>query len=513
MQDYKKIVDRYIEKWDKILFSNQPVDRAKATKAVIDAYKAIDLPPPEIFFLSSPSLEQNLNFVSLSGEKERYPIRVKSTLVGKISATLNSLSIDETNLDPRLTLKDGWLAGDNRGEIFGVLCSILYGDHVYDVHCNRYNMNFHKILEYEIVYTNAWFYDFYINSASNNPELETWSIFSSLCQECPYLLTYEDACLIIDRPLKLHLDRELVPHAEGKAAIKFADGYEVYCNHGTVIPAEYGRVHPSEWKSESIVSDEDNDVIREDSESIISVLSNIGYKKFSKELPSKKDRYWTNKNGLFRNYASFVVVGHSLKYIPDWLNFHYYDYYNFGESYYVIGEVGDWETYSKYLAGWGEREQQIHQSLPFKLSEELKYFYRAYTGEYQLVPGFVFPPLSKAIDNFQPKSNRYLLPIAYGDRQEIYYVLCDNVQRQISPVYCQFPNEEPIVYAECVSSWIATIAQCYRDGGYYIAIDERSGEKEIRQDLDKIEPIFEKFNPEQIGNWRKIWKLRSASYK
>jgi hypothetical protein len=52
MQDYKKIVDRYIEKWDRILFSTQPVDREKATKAVIDAYKAIDLPPPEIFFLS-----------------------------------------------------------------------------------------------------------------------------------------------------------------------------------------------------------------------------------------------------------------------------------------------------------------------------------------------------------------------------------------------------------------------------------------------------------------------------
>jgi hypothetical protein len=68
-------------------------------------------------------------------------------------------------------------------------------------------------------------------------------------------------------------------------------------------------------------------------------------------------------------------------------------------------------------------------------------------------------------------------------------------------------HEEPIGYAECISSWIATIAQCDRDGGYYIAIDERSGEKEIRQDLDKIEPIFEKFNPEQIGNWRKIWKL------
>jgi hypothetical protein len=35
------------------------------------------------------------------------------------------------------------------------------------------------------------------------------------------------------------------------------------------------------------------------------------------------------------------------------------------------------------------------------------------------------------------------------------------------------------------------------------------GNKEIKQDLDKIEPIFEKFNPEQIDNWRKIWKSKS----
>ena len=50
------------------------------------------------------------------------------------------------------------------------------------------------------------------------------------------------------------------------------------------------------------------------------------------------------------------------------------------------------------------------------------------------------------------------------------------------------------------------IAQCYQEGAYYIAIDEETGERSIQQDLDKIEPIFEKFNPDQIDNWRKIWK-------
>jgi hypothetical protein len=51
-----------------------------------------------------------------------------------------------------------------------------------------------------------------------------------------------------------------------------------------------------------------------------------------------------------------------------------------------------------------------------------------------------------------------------------------------------------------------TIAQCYQEGAYYIAIDEETGDRSIQQDLDKIEPIFEKFNPDQIDNWRKIWK-------
>jgi hypothetical protein len=105
-----------------------------------------------------------------------------------------------------------------------------------------------------------------------------------------------------------------------------------------------------------------------------------------------------------------------------------------------------------------------------------------------------------------PGLESYPVRLLHGDRQEIYYVLCDNEERMISPVYCQFPNEEPVIYAECVTSLIVTIAQCYQEGAYYIAIDEETGARSIEQDLDKIEPIFEKFNPDRIDNWRKIWK-------
>jgi hypothetical protein len=39
----------YMDKWDKIVFSTQPIDRERATKAVKDAYKFLKLPAPKLF--------------------------------------------------------------------------------------------------------------------------------------------------------------------------------------------------------------------------------------------------------------------------------------------------------------------------------------------------------------------------------------------------------------------------------------------------------------------------------
>jgi hypothetical protein len=475
MKNYKKIVDRYIDKWDKILFSTQPVDRDKATKAVIDAYGEIGLPPPEIFFLSSPSLEQNLNFVSVSGDKQRDPIRLKSILIDKLLKFLNTQAIDETNLDHRLMLENAWISANARGEIFGKACNTLYEQHVYNVNF-RYNINIHKILEYELSGTNSWFYDFYINQVYKDPNLEIWNILRYLCEECPYLLTYEDACLIIDRPSELYLNQEFVLHAEGKAAIKYADGYELCCNHGTVIPAKYGQIQPSDWKSESIVFDEDNSVIREDSESIISILFNIGYQKFSREMPSTRERYWIDKKGLLRSFLRgfHSLIEYSFMSIMEWLEFHCGEYY-------ILGEPIDW-----HIMDFAARE--LAKNFQFKLSEELEVFYSIKCEEkYQLAPGLSVCPLQHSGRELEIGSNIfYPVQIFQGERQEIYYVLCDNIQRPYSHVYCQFPNAEPFVYAECISSMMATISQCYRDGGYYIAINEQSGAKEIKQDLYQI---------------------------
>jgi hypothetical protein len=151
--------------------------------------------------------------------------------------------------------------------------------------------------------------------------------------------------------------------------------------------------------------------------------------------------------------------------------------------------------------------EEFIEKFSIKLSHELHRIYQSYyTGRHQIAPGLHFYQLEEAIDNPSPGLESYPVRLFHGDRQEVYYVLCDNEERLVSHVYCQFPDEEPVIYAECVTSLIVTIAQCYQEGAYYIAIDEETGERSIQQDLDKIEPIFEKFNPDQIDTWRSLWK-------
>lgn len=100
----------------------------------------------------------------------------------------------------------------------------------------------------------------------------------------------------------------------------------------------------------------------------------------------------------------------------------------------------------------------------------------------------------KAIDKYP--FNTCGLPLFYGDGKECYYVLCDKEQTDFSPVWCRFIGEAPIIYASSLTNLILTIAECYETGGYYVAFDEESGYWELEQDLEKIELIFHKYNPQ-----------------
>jgi hypothetical protein len=480
------IIDNYVRKWDATVFSTKPINREKTKTSILNAYNIAGKFTPDIYFLTSTSPQQSLILKRILSKTGSYFI-LKRTLLDILQVGIQRTKSNANKFSELFLAEIPYISA--RSEKFEKVCNLLYEPNIYDSICR-------KILAYELSLTNLWIYNLYIDCVNTNCNLQIWNTLNSLCEECQYLLTFDRFCIVIERPNNLYLDSEQRPHAEGKAAITFADGYEIYCNHGTKIPAKYGKFSPSNWQSKWVLSEDNSLGNRDYSESreiTIALLAEIGYKKFSQELPEIRDRYW-QKDGKSR-YPSLIDYAID-NVIVEWQRFYYYDYYKGGGD--IDWQIEKWNKFSS--------DREIDRAFPCKISDELSILYLIYRGDYQLAPRLHFYPLEEAIENPTPGLENYPVRLFHGDRQEIYYVLCDNEERMISHVYCQFPGEEPVIYAECVTSLIVTIAQCYQEGAYYIAIDEETGERTIEQDLDKIEPIFEKFNPDQIDTWRKIWK-------
>jgi hypothetical protein len=340
-----------------------------------------------------------------------------------------------------------------------------------------------KVIDIESNYVNNSFYQYCIDKLQINHNSEAWNILKNLNQECPYIIPLSKFCLVINKPKEIYLDKELLPHARNKPAMKFADGFKIYYYHGTPFPYDYGKLPVERWKPKWIISEK-----TEEYRSIL--IYEIGYKRFRRDYP--KYDFWQEQHRL---------LPESIEIIIDWQLFHI-------NQFYLKHQSTDSLSIDSYNI------LTIKNYLSFKLPTELYNLYNFYNGGYELAPDLYFYPLKQAIEIFPDltwlKSDTgYPFPLFKGSQGEIYYILAQDSEETYSHVYRQFPEEEPIIYAECLTSLIVTIAQSYREGGYYLSVNEETGKRKIEKDLDKIEFIFEKFNPDQIDNWRKIWKSSS----
>jgi hypothetical protein len=53
-----------------------------------------------------------------------------------------------------------------------------------------------------------------------------------------WYLPYEDVCILSERPSEMHFDENNKPHNESGPAIKYRDGFSVYCLHGVNVSKE-----------------------------------------------------------------------------------------------------------------------------------------------------------------------------------------------------------------------------------------------------------------------------------
>jgi hypothetical protein len=466
-----------IKRWRKtILERTITIDRLKAIDLIERAYEILELPKAPISFVQGMKTAIELIKREIF-RSVNYSGYLDCTEYEQLFMELYYLTIDKNKEFYNTLLPQSEEISEiigRSGEVFGEIYYGIYEDFEDIIDCH-----FAKILDAEIGHTNNSYLQYCIEDLKIEHNPEAWDILKNLTQECPYIIPLSKLCIVIEYPIEIHLDNEQLPHAHNKPATIFGDGSKVYYHHGVYFPAKYGDIPISAWQPEWILSEKEHEYNRD-------ILTyTIGYKKFRHEYPDYD--FWQDRDRM---------LGQSIDIIINWQLYHYNQLYL---KHLLIDELKT--NYNDAI--------KITDCLPFKLPIELYNLYNYYNGGYQLAPDLYFYSLKQAIHALPKlahiKSNRgYPFPLFKGDGGKIYYVIAHGLQVTYSHVYCILPGGEPMIYAECVTSLIVTIAQCYQEGCYHIEIDRETGIREIKQDLDRIEPIFEKFNPDQIDTWRKI---------
>jgi hypothetical protein len=468
-----------IKRWrETVLERTTTIDRFKAIDLIERAYEILEVPKKPIFFV------EGMNAAIELIKREFCVLENKSHFLSfddyeQLRTNLSYLADKENenyfnNLSPQAEAISE-IIGRNE-EVFQSVCYGICAD--LEEIIDHY---FGKRLDTEMYHISNGYLQYFIEELIIDHNSEAWDILKNLTQECPYIIPLSKLCIVIEYPIEIHLDNEQLPHAYNKPAVIFGDRSKVYYHHGIDFPAKYGDIPISSWQPEWILLSEKE--YEYNNRDILSYA--IGYKKFRHEYPDYD--FWQERDRM---------LGQSIDIIINWQLYHYNQLYL---KHLLIDELKI--NYDDAI--------KITKSLPFKLPMELYNLYHYYNGGYQLAPDLYFYSLKQSIHALPKlahiKSNRgYPFPLFKGDGGKIYYVLAHGSQATYSHVYCILSGGMPTIYAECVTSLIVTIAQCYQEGCYHIETDRETGIREIKQDLDRIEPIFEKFNPDQIDTWREI---------
>ncbi len=103
--------------------------------------------------------------------------------------------------------------------------------------------------------SSAFFADFCINVLNCNCDRDLWKILQALVVNCGWIFPFEQVCCLCARPRKIALNYEDELHNLQDTAIEYSDGSGIYADHGVILPEKYGKVHPSQWQSQWLLSE------------------------------------------------------------------------------------------------------------------------------------------------------------------------------------------------------------------------------------------------------------------
>ena len=278
----------------RLTLSTTPIDGQKATEAIKVAYAAIGLEEPSVIICSSPRDAYLQIFNRLKGDhsqncSDEYSNRLGKNLdqkwmspVGEFASPavwkyeLSCMTI-EPEADSTLSslmneLVDSYVRSEQTmGNVFlNNLLSLKSPETPTTL--------------FKEIYLTQW----YISSLGVNISQKAQEILRCqklLFEHCGWIFPFEKICAVCDRPRHLRFDSQNLLHAEGEPAIEFADGWKIYYYHGVRLPEEYGKLHPNQWQSQWLLT-EDNAELRR------VLIQGIGYDRIIQELSAKQIDSW-----------------------------------------------------------------------------------------------------------------------------------------------------------------------------------------------------------------------------
>jgi hypothetical protein len=149
-----------------------------------------------------------------------------------------------------------------------------------------------------------------------------------------------------------------------------------------------------------------------------------------------------------------------------------------------------------------EQIEQLIKYLPFRLTKEVYELYQWRNGTLHgdgFFPFLVFYSLQESLDfyyrtlKYEPDDNLLMSPrhslIIFRWDKSFFYIVCDNKEKESSPVWEVNLSDSPIIAYTSLTSLMCMIAECYETGAYYI-----NKEGFLDEDRTKSEPIFRKYN-------------------
>jgi len=298
-----------------LTLSTTPIDAQKATEAVKVAYAAMGLGEPEVIICSSPR-DAYFKIFNLAKRdhsphwsNEGHWNRLGKKLDGKWMSVSPSIVRDFTS--PAVWWYE-LRSMTIEPEADSTLSSLMYevvGEYERSertmgnvFHAHWFDLKYPETptILCKSIYLTQW----YISSLGVNISQKAEEILRCpklLLEHCGWIFPFEKICFVCDRPRHLRFDSQNRLHAEGEPAIEFADGWKFYYYHGVRLPEKYGQLHPNQWQSQWLLT-EDNAELRR------VLIQGIGYDRICQELEAKQIDSWQEYALLQIDNADFEPI-------------------------------------------------------------------------------------------------------------------------------------------------------------------------------------------------------------